>query len=96
MQHDFKEEMTWLHVNTDKPTPRDTEIKYLFSFFESSPHDPPCVITSFDRIRVDFKSLSTLVGEHYIDNFIIDYCLKKTLFHKQKQTKELFNYMFAS
>ena len=45
------------------------------------------VLSLLDGIHVDFKSLSTLVGERYIDNFIIDYCLKKTLIDKQKQTK---------
>ena len=46
MQHNFKEEIAWLHFNPDKSTLRDTEIKYLCSFFESSPNDPPRVITS--------------------------------------------------
>lgn len=79
--------MKWLHFNPDKLSLGETEIKYLCSFFESSPHDPLRVVTSLDGINVDFKSVSTLVGERYIDNFIIDYCLKKSLINSQKQTK---------
>ena len=87
MQHNFKEEMAWLHFNPDKYTLRETEIKFLCSYFESSHHDPLHVVGSLDGICVDFKSFSTLVGERYIDNVIINYCLKKSLINKQKQTK---------
>ena len=86
MQRNFKE-MAWLHFNPVKYTFRETEIKFLCSFFENSPHDPLRVVASLEDIRVDFKSLSTLVGERYIDNFIINYCLKKSLIDKQKRTK---------
>ena len=79
--------MAWLHFNPDKYTLRETEIKFLCSYFESSHHDPLHVVASLDGICVDFKSLSTLVGECYIENFIINYCLKKSLINKQKQTK---------
>lgn len=85
MQQDYKEEMAWLSLNPDKNTLRDSEIKYLCNIFEQSPHDPLRVIVSLDGHHVDFKSLSTLVGERYIDNFIINYCLKKTLQSKQIQ-----------
>ena len=87
MQHNFRDEMAWLHFNPDKFSLGETEIKYLCTFFESSPHDPLRVVTSLDGVNVDFKSVSTLVGERYIDNFIIDYCLKKSLINSQKQTK---------
>ena len=87
LQQDYKEEMAWLNVNPDKQSLSYPEIKYLSRIFESSPHDPLYVVASLDRYHVDFKSLSTLVGERYIDNFIINYCLRKTflLEHKQKQ-----------
>ena len=87
MQHNFRDEMAWLHFNPDKFSLGETEIKYLCTFFESSPHDPLRVVTSLDGINVDFKSVSILVGERYIDNFIIDYCLKTSLISSQKQTK---------
>ena len=95
LQQDYKQEMAWLSANPDKQSLSDPEINYLSRIFESSPHDPLYVVASLDGHHVDFKSLSTLVGERYIDNFIINYCLRKTfvLEHKQKQKK--INTMFA-
>ena len=77
--------MAWLSLNQDKHTPKDSEIKNLCSFFKSSSHDLLHIAASLDGIRVDFKSLLTLVGEPYIDNFVINHCLRKTLQLKQKQ-----------
>ena len=91
LQQDYKEEMAWLSVNPNKQSLTDPEIQYLFRIFESSPHDPQHVVATLDGHHVDFKSLSTLVGERYIDNFIINYCLRKTflLEHKQKQKSSI-------
>ena len=91
LQHDYKEEMAWLSVNPDKQSLTDPEINYLVRIFESSPHDPLHVVATLDGHHVDFKSLSTLVGERYIDNFVINFCLRKTflLEHKQKQNSSI-------
>ena len=91
LQQDYKEEMAWLSVNPDKQSLSNPEIKYLSRIFESSPHDPLYVVASLDGHHVHFKSLSTLVGERHIDNFIINYCLRKTflLEHKQKQKNSI-------
>lgn len=51
----------------------------LVCFFKTSPHDPQHVTASLDGINVDFKYLLTLVGERYIDNFVINFCLKKAI-----------------
>ena len=89
MQQQYKEEMAWLNFNPDKHTIGAPEIKYLCSFFESSLHDPKHVVASLDGLFVDFKSLSTLVGQRYIDNFVINYCLRKTLLSKQQKNSIL-------
>ena len=89
MQRDYQEEMAWLSFNQDNHTLADSEIKNLHSFFKSSPHDPLHIVASLDGIYVDLKSLSTLVGEHFIDNFVINYCLRKTLHLKQKRNNSI-------
>lgn len=91
MQQNFKQEMAWLSFNPDKDILKDSEIKFFCNFFKGSPHDPLHVVVSLDGLHVDFKSLSTLVGERYIDNFIINYCTRKTLLlkHQQKQNSSV-------
>ena len=41
------------------------------------------MIASLAGINVDFKTLSKLVVEQYIDNFVINFCLKKAILLKQ-------------
>jgi len=80
MQRDYKEEMLWL-ISKNQSYANDIDekdIEQLRDVFQSSLFDPMRVIVSLDSISIDFKSLSTLVGERYIDNFVINYCLRKT------------------
>ena len=83
MQWDYKNEISWLRFNPGTHSLTDAEINFLCSFFKTSPHDPQRVVASLAGINVDFKSLSTLVGEPYIDNFVINFCLKKAILSKQ-------------
>ena len=78
--------MAWLSVNPDKQSLTD-----LFRIFESSPHDPLHVVATLDGHHVDFKSLSTLVGECYIDTFVVSFCPRRVflLAHKQKQNSSI-------
>lgn len=84
MQREYNEEMSWLVSSPDRRSLDDSEIMRLRNFLQNSPHDPQRVVASCDGQNVDFKSISTLVGERYIDNFAINYCLKKTLILKNK------------
>lgn len=89
MQREYKEEMAWLSANPSVLSLTDTEIKRIRKFFQSSPHDPNRVVASLGGHNVDFKSLSTLIGERYIDNFVINYFLKKTFLFKSKQRSSI-------
>ena len=44
------------------------------------------MVASLAGINNDFKSLSTLVGERYIDNFVINFCPKKAILSKQTKS----------
>ena len=60
----------WLgSVSTLTNNPWETQKS---SISPSSPHNPLYIVASLDGHHVDFKSFLTLVGEHYIDNFIIN------------------------
>lgn len=70
MQSDYKNEISWLRFKPGTHSHTNCENNFVCSFSKTSPHDPQRVVASLAGINNDFKSLSTLVGERYIDNFV--------------------------
>ena len=79
MQREYNEEMSWLRSNPGNLCLGEADVTRLHEFFQTSPHNPKRVVTSLDGLNVDFKSISTLAKERYVDNFVINYCLKMIL-----------------
>lgn len=78
MQREYKEEMAWLSFTPSALSLAYPEIKCIRKFLQSSPHDPNRTVASLDGF-VDFKSLSTLVGERFINNFCHQFLFEKSL-----------------
>lgn len=76
--------MVWFSVNFSVFFFIDIEIKRIRKFFQSSSYDLNRVVVLFGGYNVDFKFFLILIGERYIDNFVINYFLKKMFFFKSK------------
>lgn len=76
--------MVWFSVNFSVFFFIDIEIKRIRKFFQSSSYDLNRVVVLFGGYNVDFKFFLILIGEYYIDNFVINYFLKKMFFFKSK------------
>ncbi|KAK3734790.1 hypothetical protein QZH41_020537 [Actinostola sp. cb2023] len=94
MQRDYRDEMSWLTPHKGSPSQvfDKKDIEKLCHIFKCSPLEPMRTIASLDGINIDFKSLSTLIGERCIDNFVINYSLRKTwtLESSLRQTKVVY------
>ena len=86
MQKNYQFEMAWLQRQCSGHSVED--ITLVEQFLKKSPLNNSNVIVLQEDLFVDFKSVTSLIGERWVDNFVINFFLKKFIAFDCEQHKE--------
>ena len=84
MQKNYKYEITWVQQQSSVLSAED--ISLLLHFLKESSLNPGVIVKHGD-LFVDFKSATSLIGERWVDNFVINFFLHKFIEMNVEQQK---------